>query len=237
MSRINVNIENLEVAVANFVYASKETEEINYRLKQLGNELADDIDLLASPEYEAIMEDYTKASNAISRINEIFGSLVNVLIKAPEMYFNAENENIERIRALVIRTKEYQKAVADDSALSEIIEEAKSEDINVDGLADKVNKGYQSVLMADLASGSIDADSFEKAETLSGNVADRVFSDFNSVDISEISISSSEISDDSFEKAETLSGNVADRVFSDFNSIEDSEISIASNENNDKEER
>ena len=133
MSKINVNIENLEVAVANFVYASKEAEEIDYRLKQLGNEFVEDIDLLASPEYETVMSCYTNALSSVSRINEIFDSVLLAVMKAPEMYSNAESESVDKINALVNRSENYQKAVTDDSALSEIVEKSEKNDINIDG--------------------------------------------------------------------------------------------------------
>ena len=148
MSKINVNIEDLEVSVASFVYASKETAEINYRLKQLGNEFAEDPDLQISPEYEAIMSNYTNASNAVARLNEIFDSLLVAVIKAPEMYADAESENVDRINALVGRSKNYQKAFVNDPALSDIIEKAENEDININELADLVNKAQQSVVMS-----------------------------------------------------------------------------------------
>lgn len=195
MSKISVNIENLEIAVANFAYASKEAEEINYRLKQLGNEFAEDIDLLASPEYETVMSCYTNALSSISRINEIFDSVLLAVIKAPEMYSNAESESVDKINALVNRSQNYQKAVTDDSALSEIVEKAENDYINIDGLADMVNKGYQSVNMSNLASEVIDIDDFEKAQTLSNDVADRVGFDFDNFTMSGDTMTSDENSD------------------------------------------
>lgn len=195
MSKINVNIENLEVAVANFVYASKEAEEINYRLKQLGNEFAEDIDLLASPEYETVMSCYTNALSSVSRINEIFDSVLLAVMKAPEMYSNAESESVNRINALVNRSKNYQKVVVDDSALSKVIEKAENDNVNIDGLADLVNKGYQSVNMSNLASEGIDIESFEDAQTLSGDVAEKVKSGFDNVAMSGISMVANENSD------------------------------------------
>lgn len=195
MSKINVNIENLEVAVANFIYASKEAEEINYRLKQLGNEFAEDIDLLASPEYETVMSCYTNASTAVNKLNEIFDSLLLAMVKAPEMYSNAESESVDKINALVNRSENYQKAVTDDSALYEIIEKSENDDINIDGLADMVNKGYQSVNMSNLASEGIDIESFEDAQTLSGDVAKKVKSGFDNVAMSGISMVANENSD------------------------------------------
>ncbi|MCH5314366.1 MAG: hypothetical protein J1E81_00525 [Eubacterium sp.] len=187
MSKINVNIENLEIAVTNFLYASKEAGEINYRLKLLGNELSEDVDLLASPEYEMVMSCYTNASAAVNRINEFFESLLQTVIKTPEMYSDAEKESINRINSLVAKSKIYQKSVTDNSAFAGILEKAKDDDINVDGLADLVNKGYQSVNMSILALEGIDIDSFEKAQTNSGDVADKVNSSFESVAMSQIS--------------------------------------------------
>lgn len=65
MQKIKVDVENLQFAVTHFLQASNELKELEYRLKQLGNEFCDDPDLLIVPEYEMIMTHYTELSNNI----------------------------------------------------------------------------------------------------------------------------------------------------------------------------
>ena len=58
-----------------------------------------------------------------------------------------------------------------------------------------MNKGYQSINMSNLASEGIDIESFEDAQTLSGDVAEKVKSGFDNVAMSGISMVANENSD------------------------------------------
>lgn len=200
MSKINVNIGDLETVVENFIYASKEADELNYRLKQLGNEFVDDIDLNSSPEYEAIMAAYTEASNAVRRINEFFESLLLSVMKAPELYSEAEKNSVEKINNILKKSNGYQKAVTDDSALESIIQKAQEEeDININGLADLVHEEYKKVNLSNLAANEINTDEFEKAETLSYGVTDSVNRSFNSVNASSVATMENDIENNEVE--------------------------------------
>ncbi|MDD6526561.1 MAG: hypothetical protein PUF31_01885 [Oscillospiraceae bacterium] len=136
MGKISVNIENLETALTNFVYASKEAQEINYRLKLLGNELVEDPDLLASPHYERIMSCYTGASIAIHQLNDAFDSLLPAAADIPEMYYNTESRSVAGIKSLVLNTGNLQKDGADTAELDLIFKKINGENVDVKEMSD-----------------------------------------------------------------------------------------------------
>lgn len=189
MSKINVNIGDLEAVVENFLQASKEAGELNYRLKQLGNEFVDDIDLNSSAEYEAIMTAYTQASNSVRKINEFFESLLLYVLKAPELYSQAEKNSVEKINNILKKSNGYQKAVTDSSALESIIQRAQDEDeININALADLVREEYQKVNLSNLAANEINIDEFEQAQIMSNGVENSVNQSFGGINESAASM-------------------------------------------------
>lgn len=187
MKKIHVNVENLETAVENFVYASKEAGEMNYRLKQLGNELNDDVDLIASPEYDAVMSAYSEAHTAISEINEFFESLLLSVIKTPEVYSEAERKSVDRINEILKKSVDYQKAITDNSVLESIIQKAKEEDTNIDALADLVNEGYNNVNLSNLSAEGTEINNSEEEKSYANNAVDDINRSAESVKLSSIS--------------------------------------------------
>ncbi|MGN1419675.1 MAG: hypothetical protein ACI4W6_10130 [Acutalibacteraceae bacterium] len=169
MSKIKVNTENLETALAGFIQASKEAQEIHYRLQQLGNELTEDVDLLVSDEYEAVMLSYSAASAAVNRMNDLFDALLFTVTKIPQMYYDAESKSVDKIHNLAFSSSTFQKSVIDDSALAAILEKIDSENVNISEIAQLVDKSCQSVALSGIAAESLDIDSFEKAEANSTN--------------------------------------------------------------------
>lgn len=184
MKKISVNIENLETAVETFAFASKEAGEMNYRLTLLGNELVDDMDLQASPEYPFVMAAYSEASLAVKRINEFFNSLLLTVTKTPEMYSDAERKSLNRINSILKKSDVYQKAIVDNNALESIVQKAQEDDVNMDGLTDLINKGYQSTKMSDLSSEAVDSDLSEAEGPFSFGVTAAVETSFESTRLS-----------------------------------------------------
>lgn len=184
MSKILVDIDNLETAVENFAYASKEAGEIEYRLKQLGNELVDDVELTASIEYESIMSAYTTALNSVEKINEFFESLLVYIISTPEKYSQIERKNVDRINSVLKKSTEYYKAVTDNSAFENIIKNVKENEMNMNDLFDLIQKEYQNVNMSNFAASQIDTGAYEKLDVSFGETAHTVENSFNRMNAS-----------------------------------------------------
>lgn len=163
MRKIKVDIAELETAVENFIYASKAAGEVHYRLKQLGNELVDDIQLNVSTEYEAIMAAYSEAMNSVTKINEFFESLLVTIMKTPEMYSETEEKSVRKINAILTKFSKYQGGGA--ATLEGIIQKAKeNDDVGVDELDDLVNKSFQNANMSSFAANSNDTDAFSDTQ-------------------------------------------------------------------------
>lgn len=128
MQKISVDTEMLNSGVTYFIFASKELDEINYRLKQIGNEMLEDLDLQTAPEYASIIEYYTELSKNIVYIKEIFESIIFAVSKAPEMYSDVEKRNIDRIQNIVVKNEKYQTALVNDKSLKDIIDSDKMTD-------------------------------------------------------------------------------------------------------------
>ena len=157
MRKIKIKTEDLEIVAENFLYASKEAGEVNYRINQLGNELVDDPDLLICPEYQDIMANYTSVKKSIQKINEKFDIMTSSVLKAAEMYAEAEYKNKERIEGLLKRIIKYHKAVTDESDLERIVKSAEGE-TEINGIADMVDKSHQSTLASAVNAESVNAE-------------------------------------------------------------------------------
>lgn len=158
MSKIKVDVAELETAVESFIYASKEAGEAHYRLKQLGNALADDIQLNAAPEYEAVMAAYSEAMHSVTKINSLLESLQLTVMKMPEMYSEIEEKSVRKINSILTKFQKYQSAGSVE--LEGILQKAQeSEDLDADALADLVNKSFQNVTLSSLAAAADVADS------------------------------------------------------------------------------
>lgn len=179
MKKIKVKTDDLEIAVEYFLYASKEAGEANYRINQLGNELTADPDLLVCPEYQDIMENYASVKKSIQKISEVFEMMTSSVLKVPEMYSQAEYKNKERIEGLLKRTIYYQKAVAEENGLENIIKKAEDEtDINT--ISDMVEKDHQSITASVLNADSVINE--EKELTSDGNLTEHVNASFNDME-------------------------------------------------------
>lgn len=139
MRKIHVDIENLNSAVSYFILASKELDELNYRLKQVGNEMIDDLNLQMAPEYNSIIEIYSDISKNIALIKELFECVLTVVTKVPELYSDVERKSIERINSLIYKNEKYQSALIDDKALEEIIALSEHDD-NSEKLIDMIER-------------------------------------------------------------------------------------------------
>ena len=139
MKRICVDVENLNSAVSYFILASRELEELSYRLNQVGNEMIDDVDLQLAPEYNSIIEAYTDISKNTALITELFESMISVVTKAPELYSDVERKSVERINNLILKNEKYQSTVIDDKVLKEMLALSENDD-NSEKLIDMIEK-------------------------------------------------------------------------------------------------
>lgn len=162
MHSIYVDTDALESAVGNFLYASKEAEEMAFRLKQLGNELADDPDLAISPEYESIMANYTEAFRSLGKINVFFETLLPAVLKTPEMYSDAEQKNLDRIRSLMQRSDTYESTVLNDTAaITAILRKTEEDDLTMEELTDFIDKSCQNLQAAAIGAQAIETEAAE----------------------------------------------------------------------------
>lgn len=162
MQKISVDTEYLNSAVLYFVLASKELDELNYRLKQIGNEMIDDADLQLAPEYNRIIEQYTEISKNIALIKEHFEHTLSVFEKIPELYSDVERRSIERINSLISKSEKHQSAFIDEKALVEIIKASESDD-NSQELIDKIEKNLLELSFANAAMLSNDVSDDDKS--------------------------------------------------------------------------
>lgn len=133
MKSINVDVEDLQSAVTYFLLSSKELDELNYRLRQLGNEFADDMELEMAPEYEQIMFHYQELSKSITKIRELYEGVVSVLTKIPEFYSDVERRNVQKINELIYKSDKHHATVIDSNLgknfSDEILNEKSREDL------------------------------------------------------------------------------------------------------------
>lgn len=163
MSKIKVDVTELETAVESFIYASKEVGEVNYRLKQLGNELVEDPKLNTLPEYEAIMSAYGEAMDAVKKTNEIFETLLLTVMNIPEMYSTTEEKSVRKINNILTKFNKYQSTGVFE--LEGIIQKAKeNDDLGADELADLVNKSFQNVNMSSLTANGNNTDALKDTQ-------------------------------------------------------------------------
>lgn len=141
MQRINVDIESLQSAVSYFLMAAREFDELDYRLKLLGNEFADDAGLLLTPEYELIMTHYAELSKHIAKVRNMFETLTSPVSKIPEIYSEAERRSIERTNNLFLRTDRYQKSFVDETMLVKISPK-NTDELQEEELIDIIQKNF-----------------------------------------------------------------------------------------------
>lgn len=156
MQKIRVDTENLNSAVSYFILASKELDELKYRLIQIGNEMADDIDLHMAPEYNAVMEHYAEASKNVNLLGELFKNTLAVIAKTPELYSNAEKRSIQRIKELINKNEKYQSVFLNDKILSEFIAENESGYDHSQEFMDMIEKNLLDLSVANVAARSND---------------------------------------------------------------------------------
>lgn len=128
MQKIDVDLSGLDSAISYFVLASKELDELAYRLKIVGNEMVDDIDLQMAVEYEEIMQNYITLSKNIRLIQEEFESIGDVLSKVPETYYDVEQRSIAKINNLIAANEKKNDLTISETKLNDIINSVDKED-------------------------------------------------------------------------------------------------------------
>lgn len=142
MDRIKVNIDLLESSVLYYSYAAKFAGDMNYRLKLLGTEISEDMELAQSPEYAAVMLTYEEAKNAVEKVNRFFEETINTILQLPELYSETERSSVRRIENLEKRIKEFRPAVLDLTAVDKLVKKAFENELSSDEVKAAVEKSY-----------------------------------------------------------------------------------------------
>lgn len=151
MKKISVDVENLESAVSYFVLAFNELEEMQYRLKLIGNEIISDVDLTAAPEYEQIMQLYQEVLNNTNQLHQILEGLVGILTNVPKLYKGVDAKNADRINELITKSFEYEVA-NNDLVLNEFMSDI--DDKSFTQIVDVIEKNLKELTFADIMTSS-----------------------------------------------------------------------------------
>lgn len=123
MRKIEVDIEALKLSVSYFYLAVKELEEIEYRLKQIGNEIMDDAELQAAPEFNSLLEEYNNTSLNLLKLKDSYENIISTFVKVPEQYLDVEKRSVDKIKNIIFKGNDYESKIHIDNSALETINE------------------------------------------------------------------------------------------------------------------
>jgi uncharacterized protein YnzC (UPF0291/DUF896 family) len=167
MKKIVVDTEKLNSAISYLNLAVKEIDELNYRIKLIGNEMIDDIDLQSSSEYESIIDNYNNILKNIFSIVNSLDLIVHAVSKVPELYEETERKNIDRINSLVSKIKKSSFTSNDKTTYESLLKTLDSDDISNSQIIDLINKDCDNMILSTQAElqNDLDLDNIAEGES------------------------------------------------------------------------
>ena len=143
MRKIVVDIEDLNSSVSYFSLAVKELEEVDYRLKQIGNEMMDDTELQIAPEFDALLEEYNNISSNLMKLKDTYENILSAFVKVPEQYLDVEKRSVDKIKNVLFKGKDYESKINVDNYTLQTINE-----YDTDGNLEELKRCFNNVLLS-----------------------------------------------------------------------------------------